>query len=436
MDPVLETQKTHPRRTRIDLRDRELDIFKFLLEMRFATAEQLWSRFYKTERETPETKVYPWKWIEKRLRKLKWGGYIKTARSHTYPNQLYLAVLSWSSFLLGIALSSIWSSAYGDCIACTSSRGVLITSRSGDTEKGYVAWNEYFYLALIGIYGEVYPPVKGIVEQRGWSIQEKIDLDEAFQRWCDLLNHAFKQGTIVKKPYITSEYVLFRRLEKIKYPLERFVGIQGEVVRIPFEGTAAISPSPDMTLSVDTTGMDVLPKEDVERLQKDEPRFTVEDEGDAGATVYAVYGGTVSVEDLLGHILHGSAGNPGNILVNQKPIRAGSRRWPVVDSTKTQSPDPVVETGIARFLERLQQYQSAKEAGVAPCWEEAHALARKFGTLERDDPRTLVLREEASKKGQTCGEKERELVNRFWRRSGDKEKLRELGVIQFSYAWD
>ncbi|MBI4057252.1 MAG: hypothetical protein HY399_06870 [Elusimicrobia bacterium] len=73
----------------VEIKQREIEIFKFLLEMRFSTAKQIWLRFYKKDHHP--TSAYPWKWVEKRLRKLKWAGYIRTARSHSYPHQLYLA---------------------------------------------------------------------------------------------------------------------------------------------------------------------------------------------------------------------------------------------------------------------------------------------------------------------------------------------------------
>ncbi|MBI4064306.1 MAG: hypothetical protein HY401_08420 [Elusimicrobia bacterium] len=94
---MLHPQQRTPWR-RVEIAERELKIFRFLLEMRFATAEQLWRRFYKNGGDY-KTAVYPWKWVEKRLRKLKWAGFIQTAQSHSYPHQFYLATYRAKSWL-------------------------------------------------------------------------------------------------------------------------------------------------------------------------------------------------------------------------------------------------------------------------------------------------------------------------------------------------
>lgn len=285
-------------------------------------------------------------------------------------------------FMIGLLATSA-PPAQAECVACTMSHGIRIKTKSGAMAEGYMPWNKFGLEELVMAYGlKNHPAGRNLSE--GW---EALTDPELFARWIEAINLIIQENLSPQPKYSPPRLTVIPNLVQIKYPIERYVAIQGEVREFPLVNIAQVSMSPKHSLSVDTTGIDTLPKADALLLRMKKPRFTVEEEHSTGASVYAVYGKAVSLADVLEHIVSISGNNFGTILVNRIKITTNARGggWPAIDLNNSPGLRPW-KGDIEKFNARLGE----------------------IGGISRGK----------------------------WKSLGTEEQLRTQGVVQFSYAWD
>jgi hypothetical protein len=306
--------------------------------------------------------------------------------------------------------------------------------RDGTSTDGYIVWNEFAFDEIFQS-SATRAAVGGILSKNGWDTQRPQEISECYSRWIELMNRILQSGVIDSPYYRTT--TIYKKLEEIHYPSNKYVGVDGSVSRISWRDVAAISANPELSLEVNTTGIDVLPQMEVERLANEKPRFTVEQGFDVGSTVYAVYGDSVTVGQLLGHIVRNSSSyDLGDINIDDTQIlarRDGPQLKVELSSKEDRSP---LEDEALVFLAKLDKYRQEVKAAVAPCEREARNLGGGPISMIDGHPSKPPQPERVRAMMKICSAKENALRNRYWSSLGSKSELRDRGVFSFSNGWD
>lgn len=291
-------------------------------------------------------------------------------------------------------------------------------------KNGYVYWNRDVVRQLVMTYDFSSQPDSDTV------LAGTLPFGYAeFDHWLGLINYICDRKLAPQESKSALTIRFFQGLAHIQYPMDRYVGIKGRVEDVPLSSIVRIEEDAAMPLRVDTTGMDVLSEADIRLLSEVRPRFTVEVEGSVSASVYAVYGERVTLTEVLEHALSPFGGDVGDILVNRVRIRGGhSGAGPSVPVDKAPE--------IMEFKHEIEAFLSKmRESDFVACQSEQAALRQMVEGMPRDDPGRKSFVDRQQELRVRCGDQpSRERVK--WRSLGDDDKLRRLGVLKFSYAWD
>lgn len=244
------------------------------------------------------------------------------------------------------------STSHADCAACTKSYGVRIPLKSGATEEGYLAWNNFYFEELIAGYGLQQNAAASGLLKNWYTLQDR----EAFTRWVEVVNFVVRRKIPLQVQYQEQVFTLYRDLAHIKYPLKRYVVVESNVVKIPISSIIELVASEKHRLNIDTTGIPVLSQEDVSLLKEKKPRFWVEEEGSVGATVWVVYGKNIHLSDVLEHLMSIPSSEHGSISVNGVRIK-GEGDYAPVDSGRPISDLGSLQKQCVEFLRKSGSFE-------------------------------------------------------------------------------
>ncbi len=346
-----------------------------------------------------------------------------------------------SSLCFVIVSLSLPVSVNADCIACTHSVGVNVVLKDERIVRGYLQWNHSALEALVSddFAGEVRSYHKDIVDTLALKNLDWYSVEEAFPIWLRLMNRTYAQDVTLQKP--RDHLRVFGGLEKIHYPSERYVAVEGKVTQLHSAHIQSIEINPELPLHVDTTGIDVLPLSDIQRLRT-KPLFSVEQEFGGGSTVYVVYGRAITLSHILDLILFQSRGDLQGILLNGEYVTNSSTFTPkggvkehFMNSNQLTAEKNALKAFVLKAREmkrKLSQVRDEHSKHVSALSAELHSLTDNSS----DMPRKQELTERIEHYRVAYLEKENEMLRKYATSSGNRETLRQLGVIVFSYAWD
>lgn len=341
-------------------------------------------------------------------------------------SNVIIAVLGLLVFISG--------GAHAECMACASARGVHFALKDGSSVDGYIAWNEFDFDEIIQS-TTTSATVNAYLAGKGWSSRRPADVDDCFSRWIELANKVLSNGGF-DSPYFRDRLV-YKKLLEIRYPASKFVGIEGDVVKLSWEDVSSIAANPNLKLAVDMTGIDVLPRADADRLASEKPRFTVEQGFDVGSTVYAVYGETVTVSQILSHIIRNSSVNDlGDISIDETPIIARKDGPQLSGSLAMKEQRTPHEEEALGVINKLEQYRRELKATLDPCEKEVADLRGGAISMVNAAAIKSPQTERAAAMSKICRKKELAIQDRYWTSLGTKEEMRKLGVLVFTNGWD
>lgn len=125
---------------------------------------------------------------------------------------------------------------YALCRTCSESYGVVIKLKTGESLKGYIAW-----------YPEILPVS---------TLIQKINL------------YASSDEPLPHDIAIWKSLTLYSRFEPITYPVKTYVGIEEGTQTIPFQDIKQIELKKNLTLKINTTRINVVPKQDIRHLNE------------------------------------------------------------------------------------------------------------------------------------------------------------------------
>jgi len=305
-------------------------------------------------------------------------------------------------------------------MACSTSHGVHVTLKDGSKVDGYMRWNHFY---LDGFISD--PEDKHMDQEPGESRQ--------FERWIELAKPHFSDPGFGKDGGI--RLIIYRSLRKINHPHEAYVGIAGEVREFKWNEVADMTPAPDLPLVVDTTGIDVLTREDADRLANEMPRFSVENVQGVGARVYVVYGSSVTLEEVLSHVVHENAEDLEEVSVDGVRVINKTPGAPPAGSTVEENKASSDE-GLRLFREKYKSYDGEVRALDHRCERDLTDLRGgpvSIVTGKRTHEPAPVLERAKSKE---CRLKKTALTKRYWTSLGSKDELHRRGIILYAYGWD
>lgn len=244
------------------------------------------------------------------------------------------------------------STGHADCAACTKSYGVRIPLKSGAIEEGYLPWNNFYFEELISGYGLQQNAAARELIKDWYTLQDR----EAFARWIEVVNFVVRRNIPLRVQYQEHVFTLYRDLVQIKYPLKRYVAVEGNVIQIPISSIIELAASEKHQLNIDTTGISVLSQEDVSLLKEKKPRFWIEEEGSTGAAVWAVYGKNIHLPDVLEHLMNIPSSEHGRISVNGVLIK-GEGDYVPVDSGRPMSDLGPLQKQCEEFLRKSASFE-------------------------------------------------------------------------------
>ncbi len=326
--------------------------------------------------------------------------------------------MRWVALIICGAVTTLPSFSFADCMACTVSKGVLVTLKDNTVVNGYIAWNGFEYADLMGLHdgGKIHQSVTPYVKKQGWLREDALEESEVFSRWTALLNYLIREKKVSQSPVRNKTIEIYKSLMEIKYPFSHYVGIQGKVLDISIERIAAISVNRDLPLSVGTTGLDVLPLKDIVKLQTRVPRYTLEHEHCSGvfADIYVCYGNQVPLSRLLDHILYTYREMPEGIETIKDGLQINDVYIEDIATSVQRSTGPttsenpkVIKKTCVDFLRKVEELADGLKNKVAGC-----------------------------KSQRECAAERRVLFDKFGKSLGSKDALHDLGIISFSYSWD
>jgi len=316
-----------------------------------------------------------------------------------------------ASLMMTLALAA--SAACPGCV----SKGVKVSMKDGSVRSGYIPWSLNDYKAFFGPYGRRFDKaVRPLLQERGWSLKRKCTAKEAFERWLEILNYAFVNEVVEDSRHIEA-LTLYTRLERIRYPFTRFLGVKGEVSTLDPNAISEIAASPEHTLSADMSFVDVLAMRDIQRLKDEKPRFVIEHKQGVSGDVYAVYG-DIGRREVLDHIFNRHGGVLDAIEVDSKPLAS------------------CVDEACTGFIRMREEYAAARREELESCRAPGRELYTRMRKAPPGAPERRRLKHEAYKVFAACKRLEQSVLERHAKSLGSKEELRGRGIIIFSYAWD
>ena len=288
-------------------------------------------------------------------------------------------------------------------MACTGSVGVTLTLTDGSVEEGYLLWN-HFWLDDFYENGKLADDVREIE-------REPLDKGEnRFDLWIKALNVRLRSGSIRQRKVRDLQFV--KSLTAINFPYKRYVGIKGEEKTIDPGDLKSIARQPALALSVDTTGIDFLDREDVVILSSSMPTFWVSEEESVGGANYVVYGSSVSLPAMLEHVgAHWARGEISEVMVNGKKILGGYNGGGPPEKIREKEVRSAQEDLEVQFLDKCAEVRQKLDGIGIQCKIDGDSYAK-------------------------CRKRKSQFIEEVFPSLGTKERLRSLGVITLAYSWD
>lgn len=319
---------------------------------------------------------------------------------------------------------------FSECLACSTSMGVQVELKSGEKFKGYVKWNDASYENIFALAVGTSPVnilFKQYVDGRNWKSEDrwKIKSDETFDRWAELISYSRTIDLDVSN-HVRREWILYPRLMKIKFPFEKYLGIKGEDRKFQFSEMKSIKRSSILPLRVDTTGLDSLSVNEIELLNT-EPKHKIELEFPISARVYLLYSDVVPAFEIVkGVFLNGFE----KIMLDGVEIvrpRFGENEFTCAEALGQ------LQAKCEDLKKEWAEYASKFNLQVQPCYNERNLLINKHRAAGSQKP---YDQPDVNEKGKECARIRTELEKNSGFEKLSSDRLRELGVISFSYAWD
>lgn len=318
-----------------------------------------------------------------------------------------------------------------ECMACTSSYGVTVAKNDGSTLNGYLAWNDFAYEELAQL-----PALAHFVSAQGWG-SGRPDNNIAFSRWTAMLNKLLSDRAPV--PTSIQSLKLYKTLVRIRFPVERYVAVSDQIETILAADIKTVEPNAELPLKADMTGISDIALADARRLASQPPRYTVEAEGDLGTTLFAVYGASVSPKELLWHIARSRQGYASlDLKVNGAPLFGfrGPGPYKSVDDALADTVSDRERTQFKEFAGEYEQFEQVKKETLADCNTQRSTMANRWRKMAKEDPEHEKLKGELNIVLKKCQQLGKEVLDRYSKSLGSTQELSQLGVVQFSYAWD
>lgn len=306
--------------------------------------------------------------------------------------------------------------------------GVTVNQVDGQSITGYIQWNNF---ALEPFARD--PQFANFMKDGNW--RQESDQDVLFAQWVELFNKSIKSGLGSDG---IKQLSVYKKLIRIKHPIERHIAIAEDVVVIPRDKIASIATNPDLKIRTDTTGLSAIPEHDAKLLESKPPRYAIEADLDMGATLYAVYGQSTSPNALLWHIMRRLYvyGQP-SLKVNGtsifRPSAPGAYQGPN-DVTADISDDERQQ--FAEFPNEYARFVKEKDDALRPCEAESEPIRRRLRTINKNDPSYANVKSDWTAAHAHCTAIEKRVLDKYSRDLGDDAQLSKLGIIRFSYSWD
>lgn len=319
---------------------------------------------------------------------------------------------------------------FSECLACSTSMGVQVELKSGEKFKGYVKWNDASYENIFALAVGTSPVnilFKQYVDGRNWKSEDrwKIKSDENFDRWAELINYS-RRIDLDASSHVRPEWGLYPRLMKIKFPFEKYLGVKGEEKKFSFSELKSIKRDGAFPLRVDTTGLDSVSVSEIEHLNT-KPKHKIELEFQVSGRVYLLYSDTVPVFEIVkGLPLNGAE----KVMLNGVEIVSAS-----FGEYEYLCPEALgqLQAKCEDLRREWGAYTSEFNSRVKPCYSERNLLINKHRVAGSQKP---YDQSDVNDKGKECEKISAELGKSSGFEKLSSDRLRELGVISFSYAWD
>ena len=315
-------------------------------------------------------------------------------------------------------------------MACSTSMGVRIELKTGGVTTGYIQWNgaEYddFFSPNISS-SPAYAELNNYISSQKWHSADRYNLiaDEVFERWAVMVNLCVEHGLAVPSNG-RQAYAVYPDLRKIKFPSERYLAVKGGERKVSVPEIKSVKKVPELSIRTDTTGLDAVYPDEIEKLNS-EPKYKVENEYSTGSDVYMVYSDSAPLVELFGSLLDLF---PEKLSLNGTTIASME-----FGKYVAECPDSLEGSAALceEFKEQWSKYSEEVTQQEAPCYRELDEVTNKFrntsGKQVKDVPEVKAKTEE-------CGNIQKVLRGKYGFLPFSAEKLRQSGIVHFSYSRD
>lgn len=144
---------------------------------------------------------------------------------------------------------------HSSCMDCTQAFGVSVGLQSGQTEQGYITWNTEI---------------------------------SSVDAWIETINSAITGKASFPEPIAQKHCLqLYKTLQEVQFPNKITVAIKEDILEIPVPDLKTVKRVNLSQDGTDTTGLNALPKADVDILKKP-PAHVISNETELGSSIYYV----------------------------------------------------------------------------------------------------------------------------------------------------